>query len=118
MPGKVPEGETRGWIVPIGGAENKENDRHILARFVDCSGTRAIARTPTSRSWRPRRPSSGRTSSSSRRSRATSAAARWARCRASCALEWARPGDVLVLLVHSLAARKAVLGLLQQRCGR
>lgn len=32
------------------------------------------------------------------------------------ALEWARPGDVLVLLVHSLAARKAVLGLLHQRC--
>jgi hypothetical protein len=27
-------GETRGWIVPIGGAENKENDRHILERFV------------------------------------------------------------------------------------
>lgn len=35
---------------------------------------------------------------------------------ARCALEWARPGDVLVLLVHSLAARKAVLGMLQHRC--
>jgi len=35
---------------------------------------------------------------------------------ARCALEWARPGDVLVLLVHSLAARKAVLAMLQQRC--
>jgi cyanophycinase len=34
----VPEGETRGWIVPIGGAENKENDRHILERFVRISG--------------------------------------------------------------------------------
>jgi len=34
---------------------------------------------------------------------------------ARCALEWARPGDVLVLLVHSLAARRAVLGMLQQR---
>lgn len=40
MPSKVPEGETRGWIIPIGGAENKENDRHILERFVDCSGGR------------------------------------------------------------------------------
>ncbi len=38
MPSKVPDGETRGWIVPIGGAENKENDRHILERFVDVSG--------------------------------------------------------------------------------
>ena len=37
-PSKVPEGETRGWIVPIGGAENKENDRHILERFVRVSG--------------------------------------------------------------------------------
>jgi cyanophycinase len=34
----VPEGETRGWIVPIGGAENKENDRRILERFVNVSG--------------------------------------------------------------------------------
>jgi cyanophycinase len=40
MPSKVPEGETRGWIVPIGGAENKENDRHILERFVRVSGGR------------------------------------------------------------------------------
>src|SRR6202451_2978600 len=38
MPSKVPDGETRGWIVPIGGAENKENDRHILERFVGVSG--------------------------------------------------------------------------------
>lgn len=37
-PSRVPEGETRGWIVPIGGAENKENDRRILARFVEVSG--------------------------------------------------------------------------------
>ncbi len=35
---------------------------------------------------------------------------------ARCALEWARPGDVLVLLLHSLAARTAVLGMLAQRC--
>ena len=38
MPSKIPEGETRGWIVPIGGAENKENDRHILERFLRVSG--------------------------------------------------------------------------------
>jgi cyanophycinase len=38
MPSIVPEGATRGWIIPIGGAENKENDRHILERFVQCSG--------------------------------------------------------------------------------
>src|ERR1700681_4815636 len=41
MPSKVPEGKTRGWIVPIGGAENKENDRHILERFVRVSGGEA-----------------------------------------------------------------------------
>jgi cyanophycinase len=38
MPSKIPHGEKRGWIVPIGGAENKENDRPILARFVRVSG--------------------------------------------------------------------------------
>ena len=37
-PSKVPDGSTRGWIVPIGGAENKENDRRILARFIELSG--------------------------------------------------------------------------------
>ncbi len=41
MPSRTPEGETRGWIVPIGGAENKENDRHILERFVRVSGGEA-----------------------------------------------------------------------------
>src|SRR5271154_6032913 len=38
MPSKIPEGHTRGWIIPIGGAENKENDRSILQRFVSVSG--------------------------------------------------------------------------------
>src|SRR6202021_2667373 len=38
MPSKIPHGETRGWIVPIGGAENKENNPHILERFVRVSG--------------------------------------------------------------------------------
>ncbi len=41
MPSKVVEGQTRGWIIPIGGAENKENDRHILERFVRVSGAAA-----------------------------------------------------------------------------
>ena len=38
MPSRIPQGKTRGWIVPIGGAENKENDRGILERFVRLSG--------------------------------------------------------------------------------
>jgi cyanophycinase len=38
MPSRVPEGQRRGWIVAIGGAENKENDRRILERFVSASG--------------------------------------------------------------------------------
>ena len=37
-PSKVPDGEERGWIIPIGGAEEKENDRAILARFVALCG--------------------------------------------------------------------------------
>jgi len=40
-PSRVVEGATRGWIVPIGGAENKENDRRILRRFVEASGGEA-----------------------------------------------------------------------------
>jgi cyanophycin synthetase len=32
---------------------------------------------------------------------------------ARCALDWARPGDVLLLLVHSLAARTAVVTMLE-----
>jgi cyanophycinase len=41
MPSRVPDGHQRGWIVPIGGAENKENDRRILERFVRVSGGEA-----------------------------------------------------------------------------
>ncbi len=37
-PSRDPAGEMRGHIVPIGGAENKENDPRILARFVRVSG--------------------------------------------------------------------------------
>jgi cyanophycinase len=37
-PSRVPDGGERGHIVPIGGAENKENDPKILARFVAVSG--------------------------------------------------------------------------------
>jgi cyanophycin synthetase len=36
---------------------------------------------------------------------------------ARCALEWARPGDVLALLVHSAAARAEVLALLEGQAG-
>jgi len=38
MPSRVPDGQARGWIVPIGGAENKENDPRILERFLRVSG--------------------------------------------------------------------------------
>ena len=38
MPSRVPAGAQRGWIIAIGGAENKENDRRILERFVTASG--------------------------------------------------------------------------------
>lgn len=35
---KVPSGQQRGWIVPIGGAEEKENSPQILKRFVNLAG--------------------------------------------------------------------------------
>lgn len=37
-PSKVRDGAERGWIVPIGGAEEKENDPRILERFVSLCG--------------------------------------------------------------------------------
>src|SRR6202046_2806749 len=37
MPSKIPHGETRGWIVPIGGAENKENNPPSTRQFVRVS---------------------------------------------------------------------------------
>jgi cyanophycinase len=41
-PSRVMEGQERGWIVPIGGAEEKENDPRILERFVElCGGSDA-----------------------------------------------------------------------------
>ena len=48
-PSKVPEGEQRGWIIPIGGAEDKESRRRILKRFVQLCGGRdaRIAIIPT-----------------------------------------------------------------------
>jgi len=48
-PSKVPEGEQRGWIIPIGGAEDKESRRRILKRFVQLCGGRdaKIAIIPT-----------------------------------------------------------------------
>ncbi len=35
---KVAEGQQRGWIIPIGGAEEKENAPQILQRFVRVAG--------------------------------------------------------------------------------
>jgi cyanophycinase len=41
-PSRIPEGEERGWIVPIGGAEQKQSDPRILRRFVElCGGAAA-----------------------------------------------------------------------------
>jgi cyanophycinase len=41
-PSKTPDGEARGWIIPIGGAEEKENNPRILERFVElCGGKQA-----------------------------------------------------------------------------
>lgn len=39
-PSRVAEGNQRGWIVPIGGAEDKETRRRILKRFVQLCGGR------------------------------------------------------------------------------
>ena len=49
MPAKVDENQRRGWIVPVGGAEEKEGDPVILRRFVELSGDRdaRIAVIPT-----------------------------------------------------------------------
>ena len=48
-PSRIPEGHDRGWIVPIGGAEDKENSPVILKRFVELCGGRSadIAVIPT-----------------------------------------------------------------------
>jgi cyanophycinase len=56
---KVIEGRERGWIIPIGGAEEKENSPQILRRFVELAGGDAadIVVIPTaslSRSTGPR----------------------------------------------------------------
>ena len=41
-PSKVADGDERGWIVPIGGAENKEDNPRILKRFLGlCGGPEA-----------------------------------------------------------------------------
>jgi cyanophycinase len=40
MPSRIPEGGQRGWIIPIGGAEDKESRRRILKRFVNLCGGR------------------------------------------------------------------------------
>jgi len=48
-PSRVPEGQTRGYIVPIGGAEDKLGDEVVLKRFVRVCGGRdaRIAVIPT-----------------------------------------------------------------------
>ncbi len=48
-PSRVPEGQQRGFIVPIGGAEDKLGDEAILKRFVQVCGRRDahIAVLPT-----------------------------------------------------------------------
>ena len=38
MPSKPANGEQRGWIIPIGGAEDKDTNPRILERFVELSG--------------------------------------------------------------------------------
>lgn len=38
MPSKPVNGEQRGWIIPIGGAEDKDTNPRILSRFVELSG--------------------------------------------------------------------------------
>ena len=43
MPSKVAEGGERGWIIPIGGAEEKEDSPQILRRFVDLCGANGAA---------------------------------------------------------------------------
>jgi cyanophycinase len=41
-PSRVPKGKKRGWIIPVGGAEVKENNPKILSRFVElCGGNKA-----------------------------------------------------------------------------
>lgn len=48
-PAQVDDGKERGWIVPVGGAEEKETDPRVLARFVDIAGGKnaRIAIIPT-----------------------------------------------------------------------
>lgn len=48
-PAKVSDEDVRGWIVPVGGAEDKETDIGILRRFVEISGGKQakIAIIPT-----------------------------------------------------------------------
>jgi cyanophycinase len=48
-PAKVEDDKKRGWIVPVGGAEDKEADTAILKRFIEVSGGKRakIAIIPT-----------------------------------------------------------------------
>ncbi len=48
-PAKIDEDKSRGWIVPVGGAEDKQGSQTILRRFVELSGGDAarVAVIPT-----------------------------------------------------------------------
>ena len=48
MPSRTPEGKQRGYVIPIGGAEDRVHDRKILEKFVRLAGEAAhIAVIPT-----------------------------------------------------------------------
>ena len=50
MPSKVSEDGQRGWIIPIGGAEDKLQRRRILKRFVQLCLSLIHISEPTRRS--------------------------------------------------------------------
>ena len=90
-PSRVADGEERGWIVPIGGAEDRETRRRILKRFVQlCGGRDARHRHHPDREpqGRHRRNATRSCSSGSKpgaRSRSISSSATTASARISCA---------------------------------
>ncbi len=132
MPSSTPEGE-----------ENKEHDRHIFERFVRVSGGDAskIVVIPTASRMHEAGPRYERLFSDLgaaevatmdfdtrrdchepgrlKRLEGVSASAFLIENTeleaAQRALDWARPGDVLGLLVHASSAREAVLSLLAER---
>lgn len=48
MPAQVPQGARRGYLIPIGGAEDRVHNREILSRFIEvCGKAPRIAIIPT-----------------------------------------------------------------------